>query len=131
MGMKVTCFVNGKQCYQLTLDLKNIYTVYTIANKIPYSPIRSKLKEVIRKEFNKLDRREHAKIKRLELMEYEVASEISALKLRHYKTKSQSVKLSCQARISALEISLSELREEIQHLKMDKRQVAKTLATMV
>ena len=124
-------FVNGKQCYQLTLDLKTIYTVYTIDNKIPYSPIRSKLKEVMRKEFNKLDRREHAKLKRLELMEYEVASEISDLKLRHYKTKSQSVKLSCQARINALEISLSELREEIQQLKMDKRQVAKTLAPVV
>jgi hypothetical protein len=128
-GNEGEMFVNGK--YSIHLSPENVGKVITILehNKMPHSPVQDKVVSVVGREFRKLDRREKARIKQLELYELEADCEISELRLRMYKTKSESIKLSCEARIKALRTRLEELKNEIESIKSDKRKIAYTYCT--
>jgi hypothetical protein len=130
-GKESEMFVSNQLCFYLSIDLSTVKTVIKIDNKVPFSPISNKVKELVHKEFRKLDRTEKAREKQLSLFECEAEVEISTLKLRMYKTKSQSVKFACQGRITALTNRLQELNNELEQIKTDKRQVAKALVTVI
>lgn len=130
-GKESEMFVNNQLCFYLSLDLSTVKTVIKIDNKVPFSPVSDKVKELVHKEFRKLDRSEKAREKQLNLFKCEADVEISTLKLRMYKSKSQSVKFACQGRIVALTNRLIELNNELEQIKTDKRQVAKALVTVI
>jgi hypothetical protein len=130
-GTESELFVNGSVCFHLSLDQSVVKTVIKIDNKVPFSPITDKVKCLVHKEFRKLDRAEKARIKKLELFKRESDAEISYLKLREYKSRSQAVKFSCQGRIAALELRKQELENQLIQIKTDKRQVVKTLLTVI
>lgn len=120
-------FLIGNVSIHVNPELTNIVTVIKY-DKLPYSPLNEKVKCVYQKEFRKLDRSERAKIKKLHLHTYETNLEISELNLRKYKTRSESIRLSCSARIKALESHVEALKEELTQIKKDKRLVATNLA---
>lgn len=116
-------FVKGSVSIHLSPDLKNIITVITY-DKLPYSPVNSKLKQLLHKEFRKLNRSESARHRRLELFRLEAKSEISELKLRAFKTRSESVRLACEGRVKSLSDRLFELENELIDIRNHKRQIA-------
>lgn len=109
------------------------YGVTTILeyDKMKYNPAQKKINSLIWKEFRKLDKKERARIKQLKLHSLEIESEISQLKLRAFKTKSDAVKFSCKGRIAALQLHIQQSKNEIEQIKTDKRQIAYTLATVI
>jgi hypothetical protein len=129
-GSESELFVNGLMGFHLTPDFSKVKTIIKI-HKVPSSPISDKVKSMIHKEFRKLDRSEKARRKKLELFKREAQVEISHLKLKEYKTKSQPVKFSCKARITALEMRKQELENQLLQTKIDKRQVINTLITVL
>ncbi|MEI2465180.1 hypothetical protein [Niallia taxi] len=128
-GTESEMFLVGTISIQLEPNLTVVKTILKY-DKLPYNPLSDKIKGIIHKEFRKLDRSERAKIKQLELHRYECEAEIAELKLRIYKTKSESVKFASQGRIAALNMRLLECENEIEQIKTDKRQVAYALATV-
>lgn len=124
-------FVRNKIGFHLSLDLRLIYTVIKIEDKIAPSPINDKVKELIHKEFRKLDRKEKAELKKFELFKREANYKIAEVSLRKYKTKSLSVKMSCEALINALQESLQEYENNLLRIKTDKRKIAYSLASCI
>lgn len=129
-GSESEMFAIGSYGFMLSPDLTTVKTV-VINDRLPYNPVHDKVKQLFEKEFRKLNRAEKAKLGKLELHNHEVEAEIAELKLRIYKTKSESVKLACQARIASLNTRLGELNVEIQQLQADKRQIAYALAGVI
>jgi hypothetical protein len=124
-------FVKSQFRFHLSPDLSTVITVVKVENKITPSPVNNKLNELAHREFRKLDRKEKARIRQLKRCELEGEVEIAECKLRAFKTRSEAVKLSCNARIVALENRLEELKQEIQCIKEDKRKVAYALASII
>lgn len=110
----------------LSMDLQEVRTVVK-HDRLRYSPLRQKVFEMYHKEFRKLGRSEKARIKKLEIAKLEADCEISDLKLRIHKTRSQAVKAACQAHINAIQQHLDDLSNEIKEIQDAKRQVAKSL----
>lgn len=131
----VTTANDGNMCHMfinrgiaLYLD-KSLETVVTINkfDKIPQNMLQDKIKNLFQKEFRKLDRSEKAKLKQLGLQKYEIELEIAELKLKEYKSKSESLKLACKGRIKALEIAINDFQEDIVKIKAEKRRIANAM----
>jgi hypothetical protein len=129
-GTDSEMFVKGSFSFLLNTNLTTVKTIIK-TDRLQYNPVQEKVKCLYEKEFRKLDRKEKARLNKLELYQYEVAAEISKHQLHIYKTKSISVKLACQGRIKALEQSLKELEIEINKVKNQKRQIAYALAQVI
>lgn len=131
-GNEGEMFVKDKFCFQLSPDsLDTIITVVKIENKMKQIPAQEKVKRLIFKEFRKLHRTECARIRQLNEYKLESEVEISNLKLRKYRTKSDAVKMSCTARIKAVQMRLNELESEIDTLRDSKRKTAYALASVI
>lgn len=124
-------FVKGQFCFHLNTELDKIITVVKIENKIKCNPVQDKMNNLVHKEFRKLDRTEKARLRKLHDYRYDVEIEIAEANRRIYRTRSESVKLACQARIKALELELEQLQLEIEQLRTSKRQVAYLLASSI
>lgn len=129
-GEETVLYAIGREAYYLSLDETTIKTV-TKNVKITYEPIKEKIKEMHMKELRKLERKEKSKHKYLELLMLEANIELSQLKYRLHKTRSQAVKMACQARINALEITLQELQDEINNIKKEKTRIARSMVAVV
>jgi hypothetical protein len=129
-GTDSEMFTKGSYSFLLDTELTTIKTIIK-TDRLPYNPSQEKAKCLYEKEFRKLDRKEKARLKQLELHRYEVDLELAELKLHIFKTRSQAVKLSCQARMKALDDRLKEFENEIVQIKNDKRQTAYVLAMLV
>ncbi len=115
----------------VSIDLKEIKTVYRKGSVSVYEPIRNTLCELHKKELRKLERKEQTCLKRLTVYKYESAIEKSELEYRIYKTKSPSIKMVCKARIKALDERLVELENEIDQIKKNRNLVAKSLVSVI
>lgn len=130
-GNEGEMFVKNQFCFHLKPEsFDTIITVIKI-DKMKYSPAQTKIRNLVAKEFRKLNRREKARVRQLQEYKLEADLEVSKLKLRKYRTKSDSVKLSCDARIKAITLRLDELEKEIESLADMKRQTAYALATVL
>lgn len=129
-GKEAVLYAIGRQAYYLTLDETEVITVMR-HEKITYDPIKDKIKEISERELRKLDRKEKSKHKYLELLMLEANIELSQLKYRLHKTRSQAVKMACQARINALEMTLQELQDEINNIKKEKTRIAKSMVAVL
>lgn len=129
-GTPSVLFAYKRHGFYLSRDLKTVLTVNRFES-VTYEPLKNKIAELHAKEIRKLERKESCKSKRLKLIELECQVELAELKLRYHKSRSESVKLSCQCRIKAINERLQELKEEINELQSAKRQVTRSMASVV
>lgn len=95
-----------------------------------YVPLQTKVNELYAKEYRKLERLERQLEKKTITAEYELNYEIAALKLRMFKTRSDSVKLACQARINAIEQELRHMKQEVIQVKSTRTKIIKYIAAV-
>lgn len=124
-------FVKGQIVYQLNLELTNIITVIKVEHKIRNNPFNCKIENLLFKEFRKLDRKEHATLKRLNEFVYDAKVEIAECERRIHRTKSLPVRLSCKGRIAALKQEHETLISEIEMIRTDKRNTAYSIAEII
>jgi hypothetical protein len=123
-------FAYNRIAIHLSMDCKTILTVYK-ADTVTYDPLKNKVLELHKKKFNHCTIKERALQKRLDQLKLESQVEIAQCKLRKYKTKSQAVKLACDARIKAIEISIQEYILDIQNLQTEKRRIARSMISVM
>lgn len=106
-----------------------IVTVYPGDAIAPH--IRDKVESLITRELRKIERKESATIRRNTIARLELNVERAACILRAEKTRSQSVKLAMKARIAAIDEYLTQLNEDIEKIRHEKRKIAKAVAAYV
>lgn len=129
-GDNCELFIYRNTGYYISSDFKTVITVIK-HNRMSSPYFHDKVRPLAVKEFNKLDRSERSKMKKLEVYKLEAEIEAAELKLRIHKTKSISVKLACQGRIEALKTSIVDLENDIVQIKSNKKQVANILASVI
>lgn len=95
-----------------------------------YAPLQAKINELYAKEYRKLERLERQLEKRSITAEFELNYEIAALRLRIFKTRSEAVKLACQARINTLEQELERLKQEVSQTKSTRKKITKYIVAI-
>lgn len=129
-GNRTILYAYQRHAVYLSLDLTTIITVNRFENTT-YEPIKDKMVSIHRKEFNKLERQERSTEKKLKLLQLESAIEIAQLNYRSIKTRSQNVKKECSYRIEELEAQLKNMEEELHKIKSSKRQVARSMVSVL
>jgi len=129
-GSESILFANGRIAIYVTLDLKVIKSVAKY-QLVTYEPIKTKVAELHAKEIRKLERAERATVRKLEVEELRVNVEIANAKLRMHKTRSESVKMACNAHIKGLEQYIEQLKNEVEEVRVNKRQVCKSMVAVV
>lgn len=129
-GNEAVLYAGDRHAFFLTLDEQKIVTV-SRHEHVTFKPIKEKLALLHEKEIRKLERKEHALQKKIELAKLEAQVEIAELKLRIHKTRSEAVKNACQAKIKAIEQTLEEMNKELNEIKSLKRQVAKSMVSIL
>ncbi|MET3508290.1 hypothetical protein [Halalkalibacter oceani] len=129
-GKPAILFAVERVAIYLTLDYKTVITIIR-HEQVTYMPIKSKLLELHKKEIKKLERREKARIRRLEDLTIDCNVEIAELKRRIHRTKSESVKKACEARISAIRATIKEYKHEIKSIQDEKRQASRSLVAVI
>jgi hypothetical protein len=123
-------FAFNKIAIILSIDFKRVVTVYK-ADTVTYDPLKDKVLELHKKKFNHYSIKERALQKRLDQLKLESQVEIAQCKLRKYKTKSDAVKIACDARIKAIEQTIQEYILDIQNLQTEKRRVARSMISVM
>jgi hypothetical protein len=123
-------FANKRIAIHLSMDCNAVLTVYK-ADTVTYEPLKDKVLELHKKKFNHCTITERAKQKRLDMLKLETEVEIAECKLRLHKTKSNAVKLACEARIKAIKQSLLEYQHEIEELQSEKRRIARSMISVM
>lgn len=129
-GKDAILYAFGRNAVYLSLDLSTVLTVKR-EEHVTYKPIKNRLYEMHRKEFNKLDRLEKRKIKRKNLEQLRVNAEISHLEYRKAKTRSENVRVYCDTRIAELKNYINKLKNEIRSIKAEKNQVANSMVSIL
>ena len=125
----------------LSDDLQNVITIMKHKDvKVPkpveeavttiYAPLQEKINELYAKEYRKLERLERQLEKRSITADFELNYEIASLRLRMFKTRSEAVKLACQARINTLEQELERLKQEVAQTKSTRKKITKYIAAV-
>lgn len=114
----------------LDLKLSKVVTVYK-REGITYEPLKHKVIELHRKEFNKLDRLERTKQKFLRLEKLRINVELSQLEYRIAKTRSLNVKEECVERVRELKEYISSIEKELEKIKTEKRKVARSMISVL
>lgn len=104
---------------------ERIKTVYPATPS--HREIKHKIDELLAKELRKLHRRERAQERKYRLAKTELELEKAELYYRVERTRSEAVKLACQARINAINERLREYYEETRAVKDEKHWTAKTV----
>lgn len=126
----VMCTVD-KNVIFLDLDRKVIKSIIDYDTFGHYHGLYDKIKRLYTAEFNKMDRVERSRAKRLEFEKIKSEAEIANLKLRCYKTRSKNVKIECRSAISNINKQLEELEDELKKIQSNKREIARAMATVV
>lgn len=113
----------------LDAQVDRVVTVYPSDSVV--STIRTKVESLVTRELRKIERKESATVKRNQLSRLELNVERAACLLRAEKTRSQSVKLAMQARIAAIDEYLTQLNEDIEKIRHEKRKIAKAVAAYI
>jgi hypothetical protein len=114
----------------LSLDLTTIYTVNKF-DTVSFEPLKNKIYQLHRKEFNKLDRTIKCKISRLKMYKLESAIELAQLEYRRIKTRSQNVRDCSNKRIEEIREQIKKMELEIINLQSDKRALSKSMVAVV
>jgi hypothetical protein len=123
-------FAYNRIAIHLSMDCKTMMTVYK-ADTVTYDPLKDKILELHKKKFNHCVITERAKQKRLEQLKLESEVEIAQCKLRQHKTRSEAVRLACEARVQAIKQSLVEYQHEIDEIQVEKRRVARSMISVM
>jgi DNA repair exonuclease SbcCD nuclease subunit len=122
-------FSHQRICFILATETDHVITVYPRRHATP--TLTSKINAIIEKEVRKAERKVRAVLNRNTLIKADVKVEIAELERRIVRTKSQSVKSACQARINALNEYLSEITTEEGNVKKEKSTLLKGVAMYV
>lgn len=114
----------------LSTDLQRVITVNRFEN-ITYVPVKQKVKEIHEKELRKLDKVISSKTKYTKIIKAELGIEIANLSYRLIKTRSQSVKMACEARIKAIREYIKQLDDEVSQVQNAKRQLARSMVSVI
>lgn len=123
-------FAVDKYEIHLSTDLQTVKTIIK-QDKITYKPIQNKVFELIHKEIRKLERKENARIRYLNSLTYDCQVEIAELNRRIFRTKSITVKQSCEARIAAINHTIKEYQQEIKEIQDEKRRISRALVAVI
>lgn len=129
-GNPAILYAIGRIGIYVSTDYKEIVTVIK-QESVTYEPIKEKVRELHAKEIRKIKRKEYTCKRRLEDDTYNINVELAQLKLRHHKSRSESVKLACQARMNALDIYIKEKEEEIVKLQKIRKQIEKSMISVI
>lgn len=129
-GSESVLYANGRNAIYVTPDLKFIKTVDR-HQSVTYEPIKAKVAELHAKEIRKIERAEKARLKKLENEELKANVEIANARLRMHKSRSQSVKVACAAYIKGIEQYIGQLKNEIEELQASKRQICRSMVSVV
>ncbi|MFB5758917.1 hypothetical protein [Paenibacillus medicaginis] len=127
----------GNTVIHISMDFKEIVTIYKVEKKAyiaetkPENPLYYKLKKLYENEMKRYDREEKKYSKKIESLRVDLDFEIAALKRRMFRTRSQAVKLACEARIKAIDEYFSEIEQSLKHVQGNKRKVAKAMVSLV
>lgn len=125
-GRESVLYAHGRTGIHISPDLNKVITVIR-QDVVSFEPIKNKMTELLEKEIRKLTRKENARVRQLTELKYEAKCEVAELELRSFRSRSQSVKMACQSRIKAIEISLEQLEQEITEIRNLKRQVSRSM----
>ena len=125
------CRLYATERISIVLDMREnkVVTVYP-RHRAPES-LRQRIESMIAKELRKLKRHETALERKYRLPKAELEVEKAELNLRLLKTKSEAVKLACQARINAIDQRIAEMDEEIENARIKRSTFAKGVAMYV
>jgi hypothetical protein len=123
-------FAYKRIAIHLSMDYKTVLTVYK-ADTLTYDPLKDKILELHKKKFNHYSIKERALQKRLDQLKLESQVEIAQCKLRKYKSRSEAVKMACDARIKAIEQTIQEYIHDIENLQTEKRRVARSMISVM
>ncbi|MNF95308.1 hypothetical protein D3C84_780540 [compost metagenome] len=123
-------YAHGRIAIYVEPDLSEIKTVLK-QESVTYSPIKTKVAELHEREIRKLERTEKSKLRNLQSEELQVNVEIANAKLRIHKTRSEAVRMACAAHIKGLEEYIGQLKEEIETVQSQKRQVCRSMVAVV
>lgn len=98
---------------------KEIITYISTARS-PYEPIKEKILKTYKAELNRLRKASQTRERYLDNLKMESEVEIAEMKLRIHRARTEATKLSCQARIKAIEISLNEYEAELKEIYKNK-----------
>lgn len=129
-GNESVLYAGDRHAFYLSLDEQRIVTVNKHEH-VTFVPIKEKLRLLHEKEIRKLERKERSLQKKIELAKLEAEIEIAELRLRIHKTRSQAVKMACKAKINAIEQTLNDMNDELNDIKALKRQVAKSMISIM
>lgn len=128
-GRPSRLFAKNHITFILAEDSDTVITIYP--SDYTAATIRTKVESLVTRELRKVERRESATIKRNQLTRLELNVERAACLLRAEKSRSQSVKLAMQARIAAIDEYLTQLNEDIEKIRHEKRKIAKAVAAYI
>ncbi|WP_103110234.1 hypothetical protein [Brevibacillus reuszeri] len=128
-GRPSRLFAKNHITFILEEDTDTVITLYP--SDYTAASIRTKVENVVNRELRKIERKESATVKRNQLSRLELNVERAACLLRAEKTRSQSVKLAMQARIAAIDEYLTQLNEDIEKIRHEKRKIAKAVAAYI
>lgn len=120
---KVAIYVN--------LELSAVKSVVELDTHGHYNGLKDKIVKMYEKEFRKCDRVERSRLKLLEYIKVKSEADIAMLKYRKYKTRSIHIKTECDNTIISLSDNLVKLQDEIKQIQLNKREIARAIATVL
>lgn len=118
-------FAYGRHAIIVSLDHKVVVSFQRFES-VTYDPLKEKVRDLHAKEYRKLDRKEKALKRRLELIRAEADVEIAERRLIALKTRSTARRLACRARINAINDYIHDFESEIKAVADEKRRVARS-----
>lgn len=111
----------------LTTDLTVIKTVLPHYDNTDTRFVKSKISTFLQKELNKLNRLEKRKVNYLKELKLVTNIEIAELEYEIHKSKDSVFKNVAMARIEAIKQSIQEYSEELNEIKVQSKQMSKSL----
>lgn len=127
-GKSGVLYAYGGACYIVRHDERGPVVVTVYKTEPVVAAVRDKVREMVTKELRKAERKERETACRIAVEKAEIVVEIAQINLRMVKSRSEAVRIACQARINALHTAIAELDEELRKVIGNKRAIAKTVA---
>lgn len=115
----------------INLELSAVKSVVELDTHGHYNGLKDKIVKMYEKEFRKFDRVERSRLKLLEYIKVKSEADIAILKYKKYKTRSIHIKEDCDIMIINLNNEIVKLENEIKHIQLNKREIARAIATVV
>ncbi|MFL1672660.1 hypothetical protein [Paenibacillus dendritiformis] len=128
-GSESVLYAYNKAAIFLTLDLRTVKTVVKIENIS--LRFKDKVISLHKKELDTLSRLEKSKKKKLKLERLRINVDIAQLEYRAAKTRSKNVRFQCKNQIKSLNEYITNLENELNKIKDQKRDVAKSMVAIL